>query len=165
MNYDVAGPFEVKDSKPELKADMENYKAGLASAIGCYLFVLKAGRGYTPYYAGRTHKQSLIEECMNASNLAKYNQALDDKQGTPIFFFLPMMTPAGRFRKKPLGNSRFGSLGFLETWMIAEALQKNRELLNIQSTRYLRKLNVTGVFNPTRGEATQASQELRKALS
>ena len=102
---------------------------------------------------------------MNSSNLGKYNKVLcDKKRVTPILFFLPMRTPGGRFRKKSTANGGLASLKFLERWLIAEAIRKNSELINSKQTHFLRNLHVTGIMNAKLGEATAASQKLRKTL-
>jgi hypothetical protein len=92
----------------------------------------------------------------------KYNKILTEKSGTPVLFLLPMLTDNGRLRKRPKSN---GSIDFLERWLIAEALQKNPELVNNMQTHLLRNLHVTGIFNPGQGEATAASRALRNTLS
>jgi hypothetical protein len=172
MRFDVAGPFELRrygkkkiitnESMTALKPQLENWSPGLSKACGCYIFAIRAGKGYTPYYVGQACKRSLLLEALNPSNIQKFNTACSESKGMPVVFFLPMRTPTGRYRKK--GGGR-GSLGFLEQWLIAAAIEKNRNgLINTRETHFLRKITVVGIFNAKRGEATSASRKLRKAL-
>ena len=59
MNFDVMGPFEVKrygatriitdEAIKDLEPKLEAQEIGLPDACGCYVFALRAGKGYTPY--------------------------------------------------------------------------------------------------------------------
>ena len=78
MNFDVAGPFKLhrhglkrlitKQAIKQLKLELEKWERGLSEACGCYVFAIRAGRGYTPYYVGQACKSSILLEAMNASN-------------------------------------------------------------------------------------------------
>ncbi len=172
MHFDVAGPFDLtrhgkkkfitEQSLADLDPELENWESGLSDACGCYIFAIRAGKGYTPYYVGQACKWSMLREALNPSNREKYNKACSESKGMPVIFFLPMRTPKGRYRKK--GSSGLASIDFLERWLIAKAIDKNPDLINNKETRFLRNINVVGIFNAKRGEATSASQQLRKAL-
>ena len=174
MDFDVAGPFELsrhtskkiitRQSVSDLKADLETWEEGLSEACGCYVFALRAGKGYTPYYVGQACKSSVFHEALNASNRGKYNEALGDSAGTPVLFVLPRRTPKGKFRKPKATGGGLGDLDFLEDWLIAAAIEKNPRLINNKKTRFLRKIHVRGFFNAKRGGSTKASQHLEKAL-
>lgn len=171
MHFDVAGPFELsrhgnkkmitERSLSNLKPELEYWESGLSHSCGCYVFAIRAGKGYTPYYVGQACKRSMLLESLNPSNREKYNKACSESNGVPVVFFLPMRTPKGRYRKKGSGSA---SIDFLERWLIATAIDKNPYLINNKETRFLRKINVVGIFNAKRGEATSASQQLSKAL-
>ena len=170
MNFDVFGPFalprnEDKDRIADSRLDELYNKAeesckGLLAACGCYVFVIRAAKGYTPWYVGRTKKQTLKKEPFTPTNLRKYESVL--RHGTPMIFFIPIKSKNNtRFRKQ---NSYLDSVDFLEKWLIAEALKKNIHLLNSRDTKFVRKLHVRGIFNATHGEATCASTELSRAM-
>jgi hypothetical protein len=103
----------------------------------------------------------MLLEALNASNIAKYNEACSASKGTPVVFFLPIQTSKGRYRKKGSGSP---SITFLERWLIAAALGRNSKLINSKETSFLRNITVVGILNAKRGEATSASQQLRKTL-
>jgi|ERR1700722_1799104 len=159
MYFDVAGPFELsrhgkkkiitEESLDDLKPRLEGHHTGLSAARGCYVFAIRAGRGYTPYYVGQSCKQSILREALNPSNREKYNKVCSESKGMPVVFFLPMLTPKGKYRKKGRSSA---STSFLERWLIAAALAKNASLINNKETRFLRKIHVVGILNATRGE-------------
>ena len=174
MLFDVAGPFEIERhgrtkiiierSRKDLRPILEDWEEGLSSACGCYVFALRAGRGFTPYYVGQACKRTLLDEALNPANPEKYNTALGNGKGTPVLFLVPMRTPNGRFRKRTRGNTGLKELDFLEFWLLANAIDKNPDLINNKQTRFLRNLRVIGFLNAERGELTTASRFLSRAL-
>ena len=173
MRFDVTGPFDLgrhgkkslitKQSQVDLKHQLKNLNAGLDDSCGCYVFALKAGRGYTPYYVGQACRRGIIDEALNSGNREKYNKVCSESKGTPVIFLIPMLTPTGRYRKKRT-NGNLGAIDFLERWLIATAIRKNPDLINNKEPRFLRNIHVAGIFNPTKGEATKASSLLGRTL-
>ena len=174
MNFDVAGPFDVsrhgpkalitKRSVVDLKLQLEEWAGGLSEACGCYVFALRAGKGYTPHYVGQSCRNSLLKESLNASNVGTYNEILGEIKGTPVLFLIPLLTPNGKFRKQTTSDRALPEVNFMEHWLIAEALDKNDELKNNKETKFLRNIHVVGIFNSRHGEATSASKALKEAL-
>jgi len=178
MRFDVSGPFEINrygpkqiitaDSLKSLKEAADNWEVGLSSACGCYVFAVRAGKGYTPHYVGQSCKRSILAEALNPRNQTIYNKVLGETgKGVPVLFLIPMRTPGGKFRKpiEPRSKRRsFLSVDFLEEWFIAEALRKNPLLCNNRKTKFLRQVHVVGVFNAKKGEATKASTQLSKTI-
>jgi hypothetical protein len=172
MNFDVFGPFRIPRNKAktlidddrldELSNEVENARTGLSDACGCYVFVIRAAKGYTPWYVGRTKIQTFMIEAFNSANKRKYERVFNDHAGTPMIFFLPIMTAGwNQFRKQ---NEGLSSVVFLEKWLITEALRKNPGLINLQNTKYLKDLRVRGIFNSQHGESTKDSTELGRAI-
>jgi hypothetical protein len=174
MNFDVVGPFELarhgskriitKDSISELAGHLEDHTAGLSEACGCYVFAIRAGKGYTPYYVGQACKTSILKESLNPSNREKYNVVLGETKGTPMLFPIPLLTPKGKFRKKQSVDGGMPFVDFLERWLIAAAIEKNPGLKNNKQTKFLRSMHVVGILNSRKGEATKSSSELVKVL-
>ena len=172
MNFGAQGPFKLnrhgpkklinKNTKDALRAALDQFDLGLSDACGCYVFAVRAGKGYTPYYVGRAEKRSILNEFLNPSNTGKYNDVLSYTTGTPVMFVLPMLTPQGKYRK--LATGELGSLRFLERWLIAQCIEKNPDLVNNKETKFLRSIHVTGIFNATEGEAHNGSRALAKAI-
>jgi hypothetical protein len=174
MDFDIAGPFELsrhgqkqiitKQSLKELKPELEEWESGLSDACGCYVFAIRAGKGYTPYYIGQASKRTIADEALNPSNREKYNEVLGYGRGRPMLFVLPMRTPKGKFRKRSQADGKLPAMNFLERWLITTAIQKNPNIVNNKETRFLRGIHVVGLLNATRGESTTASQLLNRAL-
>ena len=174
MDFDVFA-FELEKFTPKnlitpgtlnsLCEEIEEIEPALLNACGCYVFALRASKGYKPWYVGQANKSRLVNESLNPSNRGKYNEVLAHNFGTPIMFLLPQVTRSGDWFTKPTVTvSGRASINFLEEWLIASALQKNPNLLNEKKTAFLRKLHVTGIFNPKKGESHVYSRALKKAL-
>jgi hypothetical protein len=171
MNFDVAGPFELtrhgkkkiitEQSMADLRPRLETYEAGLSGACGCYVFAIRAGKGYTPYYVGQACKRSIFREALNPSNRERYNKVCSESMGMPVMFLLPKRTPKGRYKKKGRASA---TINFLERWLIAAAIEKNPGLINTKESRFLRKISIVGIFNAKKGKPPKASQQLRKTL-
>jgi len=173
MQFDVAGPFKLerftkaqiftKDTPKCLKATFEDWDSGLANAYGCYVFALKAGQGWKPWYVGQAFKRVIWKEATNSDNLAKYNKCIGDRKGTPYLFALPWCTPSGRYSKKS-GADSSPSIDFLEDWLIEQSLMRNDKLINSKRTMLVRKLEVYGLLNAGPGEETKSSRQLKDVL-
>jgi hypothetical protein len=172
VNFDVFGPFEIPRNEAKTLVDVtrlgevrkaaEEARSGLSVARGCYVFVIRAGLGFTPWYVGQTNKLTFIKEAFGNHKIIKYNNVLNKTHGVPMVFFIPIITAGGNtFCKQGVG---LASIKFLEKWLIAKALEKNSDLLNSSNTKFVRELHVRGIFNATKGEATSPSMELRRAL-
>lgn len=175
MKFDIYGPYVVpkinyrktklitKDSIALLQANIDNDE--LINGCGCYVFAIRAAKGYTPWYVGQAAKMRLLAEAMNSNNREKYNKILGDHAGTPVLFLLPKLTNSGKLAK-PTKNKKgeLKAVTFLEEWLIASALQKNPKLVNKQNTHFLKNLHVIGLFNPKSGEAHNCSAELKRAI-
>jgi hypothetical protein len=134
------------------------------SAVGCYVFALRAAKGYTPWYVGQACKRPIIREALNSSNREKYNKILGEHSGTPLLFLIPMHTPNRRLRRPRKASGRLKALDFLERWLIATCIERNSKLANNRETRFLRKIHVVGIFNAKQGEAHAAARALSKTL-
>ena len=175
INFTVWGPFKLfcdpekkyqitKDSGPELAAQLDSKDKKLADSHGCYMFALRAGKGYTPWYLGKASKSSLAKEAMNFSNILSYNGVINSHNGTPVLFVIAHMTPGRKFHKKSTGSGKNAAIDFLENWLIGKALEKNHELINRQQTNFLKNLRVDGIFNARKGKPPPAAKELHRVL-
>jgi hypothetical protein len=175
MNFGVLGPFEIvrfggknlitKASKAYLENALEEERAGLSEACGCYVFAVKAGRGYTPHYVGQASRQPIAKEALNPTNQGNFNELLGRVgKGTPVLFVIPLLTPGGKFRKRTISDGGLDVVDFLEQWLITIALAKNPDLINSSHTRHMRNVHVPGMLNSNRGEHTLASRKLKRAL-
>lgn len=159
MKFDIYAPFEVPMSslllvKEDFKwfwDDVEAFSPGLSDAYGCYIFGLRAAKGYVPWYVGRTNKQTFEKEIVAEHKLNRYNRIISQK-GTPVFFFIAKRTNAlSGFEKRAVGGKE---VKFLETILIGRALQKNPNLINKQNTKLFKEFSVPGIINSSPGRNT-----------
>ena len=62
--------------------------AEMAKKRGCYVFGIRAGKGYTPGYVGKATK-NFRQETYAPHKLARYQQFLADyRKGTPVMFLV-----------------------------------------------------------------------------
>ena len=134
--FQVEGPFEIPFRSPgaglSKRIDKNHGQefwlsltaAPFANAVGCYVFGLKAGRGYTPWYVGKTTK-GFQQEVFQPHKVQKYNQVVfDGHKGTPVIWFVV------RPGKKSLAGAK--QIDEVESYLIQAAYQKNPELTNKQ---------------------------------
>lgn len=158
MNYEIFGDFPVPrtpgkrgvsaENRRTFRAQLEAKHPGLASAVGCYVFAIRAGRGILPWYVGKTCKQGFVQECFEPHKLNHYNEVLYSKErGTPVLYLVARTTTSGRFsRSMPATEGKF-----LESMLIGMAVQRNKSLRNIVHTKFLQQLRVPGLVNPGKG--------------
>lgn len=171
MRFVVCGPYEVprrengtvdKDRGLFWK-NCEDDRNGLPDASGCYIFALKSGRGTMPWYVGKAEKQRFKSEIFAPHKLLLYNEILSERRGTPLVYFLPKVTLAGKLCR-PSKRSR-ASIPFLETMLMSYAYRRNNDLKNVSKTKFLRELEVAGLISAgKRGHPGVAALNLRDAL-
>jgi hypothetical protein len=89
----------------------------LASERGCYVFGIRAAKGYRPAYAGKATK-TFKQEVFSHHKLTRYQQYLADvSRGTPVLFFV--ISP----KKKGAPNSKH--IGQLEEFLIQAGVAAN----------------------------------------
>lgn len=131
--FTVHGPFVVPVEKrkngrmvsiSKLKVFWEE-TGELRDRKGIYVFCVRAGKGITPVYVGKTGKRSFEYEAFADHKLANhYNPALLDGQGTPVLFLIAHPKSKGAVNKRLIDQ--------LETFFIDVAYQKNPDLSNIR---------------------------------
>jgi len=175
MIYTIHGPFDIPINKKNGLVDRHNKtlkefwvcvdrnEESISSSCGCYLFAIRAAKGFKPWYVGRTGKQSFQRECFAAQKINIYNDVLANRKGTPVLFLLSKRTIKGKFvkpsRKQP------HDISYLETLMIGSAIEKNPELMNIKKTKYLRSISVPGLINTPKRKPTISEQQFKKAIT
>ncbi|MBN2269892.1 MAG: hypothetical protein JXN61_04715 [Sedimentisphaerales bacterium] len=173
MNYTIYGPFTIQKQPNGLIArghsarstfwsGVEEEVESLPSACGCYVFAIRAARGVKPWYVGKAVKQSFEKECLNLHQLTTYNEVIAKRKGTPLLFLIAKKTKKGKFSKP--GRAHQKNIDFLETVLIGAALDKNPKLMNIQKTKFLKRMCVPGFMNTPRRRATKAESEFRKVI-
>jgi hypothetical protein len=173
MEFNIAGPFQLtrKSNKlPDLSKEarrcfwksVEDFCEGLPNACGCYLFASRAGKGCRPWYVGKAETQSFYHEVFAPHKKFIFQDAMANNKGTPVIFLVPLSTPGGRYARPR--TTRHGLVDFLESLLIGAALKKNRTLLNVQKTKYLRDIIVPGLLNSPKRKHTTAERAFMKAI-
>jgi hypothetical protein len=162
----VFGPFEISCQKspkgPQKHIGQKHAKAfwnqqpsPYATKQGCYVFVLKAGRGYTPWYVGKTTK-SFKQECFTTDKLGKYNASLfQQQQGRPMLF---LVAPGGSKNKVPTKI-----VGDVEGFLTQQGRQENPRIMNKRNAR-LPEWGIKGVLRGGKGKPQRFETAFAKMM-
>ena len=160
MYFDMYGPFEIErtsgliGSRQKLmwstvraSALSKGYKErDLETAIGCYAFGLRHGESLKPWYVGMTVAQGgFRREVFQPHKLWKYNKVIEVRNGSPVMFLMPLLTPADRFSRDR--SLSVPLIQWVEKMLFGVALRRNPDCENQRDTKYLRHVEVRGVFN------------------
>jgi hypothetical protein len=171
--FEIYGPFILarkengmldlaKGSKKRFWTEVSRKKTGLENSRGCYLFACQAGKGITPWYVGKTERQSFKNEIFQPHKIQIYQDVLADKKYTPMFFLISRITKKSKFSKpKKKGDS---TIAFLEILLIGAALDKNRRILNLKNTSKLKKIVVPGFLNSPKRKLSNQERDFRRAI-
>lgn len=161
--FTIEGPLEVpfyqgragRTLTEDNVAEFWERNEAISSRRGCYVFGIRAGKGFTPGYVGKASK-TFKQETFSPHKLAKYQRFLADyKKGTPVLFFAtsPM--------KK--GKPNHVHLGELEDFLIQIGLAANADLLNIKGTK-LEEWGITGVLRSPQGKRSAAASQFMRMM-
>jgi hypothetical protein len=171
MKFEPYGPFTLprsngavdRNKKKPFWGKIEKSHPSLSNAVGCYIFAVKAGKGFTPWYVGKTEKLSFGRETWQDGKLLIYGEVIRKyNRGKPVLFLLAKVTSKGKFTK-PTKRRNLGSVSALEEMLIGTCLQRNRELLNKKLVKY-RAMHVPGYLNDQRGKRTKEAESLALLL-
>lgn len=172
MKFEPHGPFKLPRSdgeidvtrKKEFWANVEEDTPSLPEAVGCYIFALKAAKGYTPWYVGMTRKRSFKGETWQPHKLLGYGKVIRAHKGTPMLFLISKLTPKDKFVRPSKRRGSGGSISALEEMLIGVCLQRNKELLNKKTTKFINELRVPGFVNESPGKRSRTAKELARLL-
>ncbi|GAB5453189.1 MAG: hypothetical protein Hals2KO_35170 [Halioglobus sp.] len=127
----------------------------LASHKGCYVFGIRAGRGYTPIYVGKATK-SFRQECFTYHKLSHYHRCLIDyARGTPVMFFVVLPSSRGRTNNSVISD--------VEGYLIALGETANPRLSNVQG-RSNEKWGIRGVVRGGKGKTNSAVSDFKTMM-
>lgn len=176
MKYFIDGPYalprlENNGSIPRSKKDWTKWwkevvdpSWGVSSACGVYVFGIRAGGGTKVYYVGKANRQSFRSEASSVAKVAVYNECLGyvDK-GTPVLFFVARCTPNNEYCRPARTKAGHKDIDFLETFLMAAALRRNRDLANVRGLKFLRDVSVPGLVNNS-SKLTKSAKALKGVL-
>ena len=98
----------------------------------------------------RKDREALIcRRDLEPGKLLNYGTVIHKRKGTPMLFLIAKLTPQSKFARPT--KRKIGAVAALEEMLIAVCLQRNRELLNKKTTRYLKRLHLPGFLNDSPG--------------
>lgn len=162
--FEVLGPYPIPFEKrrggrhiPSMCPDFWEAHPNVANRRGCYVFAMRAGRGFRPVYVGKAVKQTFSSECFAAHKTGEhYNPALlDTLKGTPVMFFVAL--PAGR------GKPNAKRIADLESFLIQLGVARNPDLSNIRG-RSEKQWSIRGVVRGKRGKPSASAAALKGML-
>jgi hypothetical protein len=141
-----------------LHKEFWNHSEGLSELggeRGCYVFAIRAGRGFTPIYVGKATK-SFKQECLNPANKHKFSEGLADyEKGTPILYFIRHPPQRGKTNSKQIVE--------IENFLIQNASIRNPDLQNVHG-RNAPNWSIRGVIRGGKGKPTKPESEFRKLM-
>ncbi len=161
-NFYVIGPFAipcVKKVAGRVICHKEFWRQSevneIAGEKGCYVFAVRAGKGYTPIYVGKATK-TFKQECLNPSNRHKFQAGLADyKSGSPLLFFV--------LHPKSKGAANAKQIRQIEDFLIQNGAAKNPELQNIQG-KGAPKWTIEGVIRAKNGKPTTSASLFKRVF-
>lgn len=162
----VHGPFEVHcdcsgaarrvESKHKAEFWSNAAVARWSKKQGCYVFALRAAKGFVPWYVGQASK-GFEQETFTSDKRDKYNRALTRRRkGTPVLFFV---APPGAKNKVAARE-----LNHMEKELIQFAIAKNPDICNVQNTKNAPRWTIKGVIRSPQGKPSNAEKAFRKML-
>jgi hypothetical protein len=131
------------------------HAAVIENKQGCYVFALRAAKGYQPWYVGKATK-NFKQECFTDHKLRKYNEVLfDGRKGTPVMFFV---APSGNVSKVPEATC-----DEIETFLIQAAYVENPDIKNRQKTK-IPEWTIEGVVRPDKGMPSKIAKVFKTML-
>lgn len=128
---------------------------GVRSKHGCYVFALAAGRGFSPWYVGKTTK-TFEQEAFQDHKLIYYNDVIfKGHKGKPVMFFVAKGTGQKRFPENQIDD--------LETFLIQSAIYKNPALMNKQKTK-MGLWGISGVVRGGKGKALANARQFKAMM-
>ena len=111
---------------------------------GCYVFSLRAAKGFKPWYVGKATK-SFEQEVFTDHNRNIYNDVLFvGRKGTPVIF---LVAPQGTKCKVPAKE-----IAHMEKELIQYGVKRNPDLYNVQHTKNLPQWTIKGVVRSPQGK-------------
>lgn len=158
--FKVDGPFRLPTAGGAASRALDRsafsklIPAELSRKVGCYVFAIRVGKTYRPYYVGQTCAD-FSRECFNRRNVKAYDRVLGQhgKSCPPVLFLISM--PSRKIKPKLISE--------IETFFIQLGADRNPHLLNVKGRRSPR-WRIAGVIRAKSGKRSQAARELRKVF-
>ena len=154
--FDVVGPVEMKRGEQGTKTGRKKFWADaiydpeykeLKTAIGCYLFCIRHGENYKPWYVGMTvAKTGFGREIFQPHKQAIYENCLTGHAGTPVWLILPLIADGDNARFSRARGTGAKTIFWLERTLTGMAYARNRDLSNIKDMHHYKNIEVAGIM-------------------
>lgn len=163
----VKGPYPLQFNekgmlnKEEIAKFFSGEASGFSSKHGVYVFAVKHGQTYLPYYVGKT-KNSFKAEIFNSSNLRKYEFVFRERNGKPVMFLLVPSDEVGLAvnKEKKVSKKRADIIKEIEEFFIQLSACVNPKLLNKQNAKGP-KWSIKGVLNTNQGRPDKETSSFK----
>ena len=157
----VSGPIPVPVKRQKtgcrevVEEELKNLEDETLSKYGCYIFSMKAGKGWTPWYVGKATQQRIFHRISSKDNILNMVKALNRQQGTLEIWTVTQVRGAPR---------AVNEIGAIEKELIELASIKNPKLLNTQNKSKKRNWSIEGIIQPNRGPRSKEAKSFRKVI-
>ena len=162
-NFIVQGPLRIVPSQgkggkaitDEKIQDFWQLHSRFEKRRGCYVFGIRAGKGFTPGYVGKATK-SLRKEIFASHKLVHYHTFLTQyAKGAPVFFFV--LAPIQK------GKPNNAEISAVEKYLITLGITANPGLMNAKGTKQP-KWAIKGVIRGGKGKITKGTKDFRQMM-
>lgn len=161
--FRVVGPLEVRFHRgkggrtirdEDIRSFWDSNKT-YKNRRGCYVFGIRAGKGYTPGYVGEATK-SLKQEVFAPHKLTRYQQFLAEyARGTPVLLFV--LFPAQK------GKPNNSQIHAVQKYLIDLGITANPGLLNQKDTKPP-DWGIKGIVRGGKGKTSKGTGDFRRML-
>ena len=138
---------------------------GLVGANGLYLFSIKHGANFRPWYVGKTCSDAgFAGEVFQPHKIKHYKKTCKNYRGKPFLHLIAKVEgQRGNFCK--VSGRSDAQIDAVESYLIGMAVAANPDLRNSQKTNFFRDLDIDGVIGPSyKGRPRLDAQTLKNAL-
>ncbi len=162
-NFNVAGPYDIptyRGQRSRIIRAIERKQffeenPEISERCGCYIFAIRSGNGFTPWYVGKATKR-FAQESFGHHKLTHYNHCLADVvSGTPVMFFV--------VDSRSGNGTNVQHVDEVEKFLIESALRVNPDLLNIKKTKGS-QWRIEGIVRGKPGGVSLAAKTVKRML-
>ena len=173
MYFEPYGPFDLR---PTLRSHRRTWRSdfwevverkceGLSKANGVYIFSLKYGEKFTPWYVGKTcTDKGFVGEVFQDHKIDHFFAATERRKGREHLHLIARVEDRrGKFCGWS-GRSE-AQIERVETYLIGMALARNPSLRNNKKTKFFNALDIAGVIGPKySGRPREDARSLKNLL-
>lgn len=162
-DFVVRGPYEIpfyvgRGGRTIGDEDIEEFwenHGKYEERRGCYVFGIRAGRGFTPGYVRKATK-GMKGEVFAPHKLTRYQHFLAEyAKATPVLFFV--LAPVQK------GKANNSQIGAIEKYLINLGVTANPDLLNVRGTK-TPDWGIKGVIRGRKGKTAAGTRDFPQMM-